>query len=157
MGLILCDCSLSNDSWNKAVFAFLENTGEPLVWLLRKLKVAACQRFVQLPGLVGGKNSTGRREGNRDSPCPHPTPPHPMCPRCRPRKAGQMVKIPFGGIFFGNVSLCAKSLQRERVSAETEARPAAFRRLAAWAEIYICAWRLRIRKHICWCGHERCR
>lgn len=88
---------------------------------------------------------------------PAPTPPHPMCPRCRPRKAGQMVKIPFGGIFFGNVSLCAKSLQRERVSAETEARPAAFRRLAAWAEICICAWRLRIRKHICWCGHERCR
>lgn len=79
---------------------------EPLSRLLRKLKVAACQRFVQLPGFVGGKNSTDQREGNvKSSSLQHV----PMMP---PQKRWTAGEDHLGGIFFRNWSLSAGSLQR---------------------------------------------
>lgn len=88
------------------------NIGEPLSRLLRKLKVAACQRFVQLTGLVGGKNSTDQCEGNINLfPFQH-------VPAMHPQKCWTDGEDHLGGICIRTRSLCAGSLQWEGGSAE---------------------------------------
>lgn len=69
--------------------------------------MAACQRFVQLTGLVGGKNSTDQCEGNIDSSS------FQHAPVMRPQKCWTDGEDHLGDICIRTRSLCAGRLQGE--------------------------------------------